>query len=132
MELNHGPFGLQPKALPLSYNTKYFSKRKKDPDLSDTGNRTRGDWVRARHVTYYTISDTKMKSFRCSALNKTLRENFTTKLQGLMKPAGPCRESNAGLSQFQNSLDTFLRFQGLESAGIDPATCRMRIDRSTT
>ena len=24
---------------------------------SDTGNRTRGDWVRARHVTYYTISE---------------------------------------------------------------------------
>ena len=90
MELNHGPFGLQPKALPLSYNTPNNTKKRKQNDKE----------------------------------NNTLRENFTTKLQGL--------ETLAPAANRTRAFPNLKRMTTLESAGIDPATCRMRIDRSTT
>ena len=148
VELNHGPFGLQPKALPLSYNTKYFSKRrKKDPDLSDTGNRTRGDWVRARHVTYYTISETIIRrpgiepgstepqsvimplyNRRMNKTNQVLAGDRTLGLPRVKRAICQLSYENQQKRKFAFSVisDT------LEIGGIDPPTCRMRIDRSTT
>ena len=83
VESNHGPFGLQPKALPLSYNTKQRS------NVSDTGNRTRGDWVRARHVTYYTISDGRVFPLRRPGI-----EPGSTEPQSVIMPLYNRRDAN--------------------------------------